>query len=278
MAAARTKPAPAGKGLAAKWAHLDRRKKLAIAGGGGAAVLLLLLKGRSSSAATTSTAANQAATTGTTDTGQVSTLPAYTDGTAAGYPGYGSVGGYPTTLSDPTATGAVDTAPMDWTSIAQAIGAAVGGSLPEAPTGAVASSGAPATNGGVETGPSAGPVATGATTPKPSPIPSKPIGYPPAYTGGAKVVKVEHLANGATLTTTATGAVIEQAPGHTPYQVKAPTTQQGSSAKTSAPATAKASQPAEKAAPAPAPKPSPIVAKPANAVTVAATTRRAVAV
>lgn len=48
-------------------------------------------------------------------------------------------------------------------------------------------------------------------------------GSPPAYTGGAPVVNVEHLKNGATLTTTATGARIEQAPGHTPYQVSPPT-------------------------------------------------------
>jgi len=45
---------------------------------------------------------------------------------------------------------------------------------------------------------------------------------PPAYTGGAEPVKVEHLNNGGTLTTTATGAEIEQVPGHSAYQVKAP--------------------------------------------------------
>lgn len=43
----------------------------------------------------------------------------------------------------------------------------------------------------------------------------------PAYKGGAAVESVKHLANGATLTTTATGAEIEQMPGHSAYQVKA---------------------------------------------------------
>lgn len=45
---------------------------------------------------------------------------------------------------------------------------------------------------------------------------------PPAYKGGAEVVNVKTLKNGATLTTTASGAQIEQLPGHSAYQVKAP--------------------------------------------------------
>lgn len=47
--------------------------------------------------------------------------------------------------------------------------------------------------------------------------------YAPAYTGGAKPVKVEHLKNGATLTTTASGAEIETtASGHSYTVKKAP--------------------------------------------------------
>jgi hypothetical protein len=42
---------------------------------------------------------------------------------------------------------------------------------------------------------------------------------PPApYTGGAAVVKVLHPADGSTVTITATGAVIKQSPGDTPYR------------------------------------------------------------
>ncbi len=57
------------------------------------------------------------------------------------------------------------------------------------------------------------PTVAGAVGPAPSPS---------AYTGGAEVVEVKTLKNGATLTTTASGAQIEQLPGHSAYQVKAP--------------------------------------------------------
>ena len=57
---------------------------------------------------------------------------------------------------------------------------------------------------------------TPATSPVMTPTPSS------VYTGGAEVVNVKTLNNGATLTTTASGAEIEQLPGHSAYQVKAP--------------------------------------------------------
>ncbi len=45
---------------------------------------------------------------------------------------------------------------------------------------------------------------------------------PPAYKGGAPVVNVERPKLGATITTTASGAQVEQVAGHTPYQVSPP--------------------------------------------------------
>ena len=43
-------------------------------------------------------------------------------------------------------------------------------------------------------------------------------GYPAPYTGGASVIKFFHLADGSTVTITATGAVIKQSPCQTPYR------------------------------------------------------------
>ncbi|MBI2588859.1 hypothetical protein HYW35_01460 [Candidatus Saccharibacteria bacterium] len=65
------------------------------------------------------------------------------------------------------------------------------------------------------------PVVTPSQPTMPSPVPgAAPPVYPPAYTGGAKPVKTEHPSPGVTITTTASGAKIEQVEGHTPYTIR----------------------------------------------------------
>jgi len=60
--------------------------------------------------------------------------------------------------------------------------------------------------------------AAATTAPAVSPVAAV---YPAPYTGGADVVKAEHPKPGVTITTTASGAVVEQVEGGTPYTVSA---------------------------------------------------------